>query len=305
VDRFAVLQSFVRVAEYGSFTRAADSLQLSRALVSQQISALEASLRTRLLSRTTRRVALTGDGALYLERAQRVLAELAAADALLLRDREQPNGKLRVDVPTMFGRYLLIPALPRFTAQYPDVQLEIQLNDTVVDLAAESIDVALRAGTVRGAGLIARRVAVMQLVTCASPDYIARFGQPKEPEDLHRHRCIGLLRPGSAKQRDWTFMRGGNPMRLRPPTQLAFNVQEAVVTAGLEGSGVLQSVDAVVGRLLATGQLKQVLAEYVAPGPAISVVYARASRHSAKVRVFADFAADLMRNWMRRAVVGD
>lgn len=300
MDRFDQLRVFVRVAELASFTRAADDLELSRAVVSQQVAALERRLGSRLFNRTTRRVSLTGDGASYLERARRVLAELEAADDSVRHARERPEGRLRVDVPTAFGRYLLAPALPAFQRQYPDLAVEVRLNDAIADFVADRVDVAVRVGRITAAGLVARRIAAMRLVTCASPAYLEREGEPRTIEDLRRHRCIGRQSPETGRMTEWSFLRAGARVRFRPSCALAFNLAEAVISAGIAGGGVLQTVDLMLGEPLASGRLRPVLAEYAAPGPAMQVVYAHADRQSAKVRVFADFAERVTRNWSAR-----
>src|ERR1700756_5270572 len=183
MDQLACLRTFVRVADLHSFTRAADALGLSRAVVSTHVAELEKHLQCRLFHRTTRRVGLTSDGAEYLSRCQRILAELEAADEAVRRTRFSPQGRLRIDVPVMFGRALLIPALPKFTARYPQLQLEIQLNDRVVDMIAEEIDLVVRVGAVREPHLIARRVVTTRLITCASPEYLREHGAPAHPEE--------------------------------------------------------------------------------------------------------------------------
>ena len=149
MDQLACMRSFVRVADLHSFTRAADVLGVSRAVISTHVADLEKHLRCQLLHRTTRRVGLTSDGAEYLARCQRILAELDGADETLRGTRLSPQGRLRVDVPVTFGRALLIPALRKFTARYPQLQLEVQLNDRVVDLIAEEVDLVVRVGAVR------------------------------------------------------------------------------------------------------------------------------------------------------------
>jgi LysR family transcriptional regulator, regulator for bpeEF and oprC len=300
VDRFDQLRTFVRVADLGSFSRAADDLVRSRALISQQVAALERRLGARLLNRTTRRVGLTGEGVEYLERVRRILAELDAADEAIMLTRERPQGRLRVDVPTAFGRHLLIPALPAFSRRYPQLSLEVQLNNRLVDLVAEEVDVALRVGKVGQAGLIARRVATTSMVTCASPGYLANAGVPRAIEDLRAHRCIGGLSSQNGRLREWVFQRGHSRLRVRPGCALAFNLPEAVISAGIADGGILQTVDLLVAGAIASGRLRPVLPEYAADGPPISVVHTQASRHSAKVRVFADFAAQLLRDWSQR-----
>jgi DNA-binding transcriptional LysR family regulator len=300
MDRFELLRTARRVAELKSFTRAADDLEISRALVSAQVRELERSLGVRLFNRTTRRVSVTSEGSDYLERARRVLAELEAADDSLRQTRDHPRGRLRVDVPVAFGRHLLIPALPGFLARYPELQIEVGLNDRVVDLLAERVDIALRVVAVREPGLIARRVVEMKLVTCASPGYLLRAGMPRGPEDLRDHDCIGTLSAQSARLREWVFQRGRSRIRLRPSCRLAFNQTESVVAAGLADGGIFQTVDMLVADHLANGRLRTVLPDLTAPGPTMSLVYPQAGRQQAKVRVFADFAEKLLRDWSER-----
>ena len=300
MDRFVLLRSALRVADLKSFTRAADDLAISRALVSQQIRELEASLGVRLFNRTTRRVSLTSDGTDYLEKARAVLAQLAAADASVMQTRDHPRGRLRVDVPVAFGRHLLIPALPGFLARYPELQVEVALNDRVVDLVSERVDVALRVGAVRQTGLVAQRVAQLNFVTCASPAYLQGAGTPRTIEDLRTHVCIGTLSAESGRLREWYFQRGRSRLRLRPSCRLAFNQPESVIAAGVAGGGVFQTVDMLAAEYLSTGRLRTVLGDVAATGPVMSLVYAQSGRHVAKVRVFAEFSARLLSDWSAR-----
>src|SRR6266403_1768560 len=201
VDQLVCMRSFVRVADLHSFTRAADALGVSRAVVSTHVAELERHLRCQLFHRTTRRVGLTSDGAEYLARCQRILAELEAADEALRGARLSVQGRLRVDVPVVFGRALLLPALPKFTARYPDLQLEVQFNDRVIDLIAEEVDLVVRVGAVREPHLVARRVVTTRLLTCAAPEYLRAHGVPAEPEELRRHQLVGHLAAGSRRAR--------------------------------------------------------------------------------------------------------
>src|SRR5215469_1064563 len=231
MDQLACMRSFVRVADLHSFSRAADALGLSRAVVSTHVADLEKHLRCQLLQRTTRRVGLTADGSEYLARCQRILAELEAADETVRRTRLEVQGRLRVDVPVEFGRSLLIPALPQFTARYPDLQLEVQFNDRVVDLIREEIDLVVRVGAVREPHLVARRVVDTRLLTCASPEYLRTHGVPAEPEDLRRHKLVGYLHPGSRRTHQWIFQHGAQRKRLALPFNIAFNSAEAEIRA--------------------------------------------------------------------------
>jgi LysR family transcriptional regulator, regulator for bpeEF and oprC len=300
MDQLVCMRSFVRVADLHSFTRAADALGVSRAVVSTHVAELERHLRCQLFHRTTRRVGLTADGAEYLSRCQRILAELEAADEALQRTRVSPAGRLRVDVPVMFGRALLIPALPKFTARYPELQLEVQFNDRVVDLIAEEIDVVVRVGAVREPHLVARRVVTTRLLTFAAPDYLREHGAPAEPEELNRHRLIGLLTPGKRRVFKWQFQRGALRRQLSPKFNVAFNSVEALLMAAVRGAGIAQAIDLVAAEALAAGRLEVMLREWSAPGAPISVVCRSALRDSPKIRVFAEFAADLLLQYRRR-----
>jgi LysR family transcriptional regulator, regulator for bpeEF and oprC len=301
MDQLSAVRVFVRVAERGSFTQAADDLTLSRSVVSGQVAALERHLGVRLLNRTTRRVGLTGEGTDYLAHCRRILAELQSAEESLRRGTETPTGRLRVDVPIAFGRNLLIPALGEFTARYPGVQLDVRLNDRVADLVTEQVDVAVRAGVVQQGQLVARRVVVTRFLTCAAPEYLARNGVPGEPEDLRRHRCIGLANPQTGRVAEWTFRRGRIDRKPRLEFALTLNSVEGVVAAAAEGLGIVRSMDLLVARYLDSGRLRVVLPDWTAEGVPLSIVYPSAGRQSAKVRAFADFAARLLQESSRRA----
>ena len=294
------MRSFVRVADLHSFTRAADVLGVSRAVVSTHVAELEKHLRCQLFHRTTRRVGLTSDGAEYLARCQRILAELEAADEALKGSHLSVQGRLRVDVPVVFGRALLIPALPKFTARYPDLQLEVQFNDRVIDLIAEEVDLVVRVGAVREPHLVARRVVTTRLLTCAAPEYLRAHGVPAEPEELRRHKLVGHLSAGSRRAHKWLFQRGAARRQLSLPFNVAFNSVEAQIMAAIRGAGVVQTMDLVVAEALATGRLEVVLRDWSAPGAPISVVCRSALRDSPKIRVFADFASELLLQYRRR-----
>jgi LysR family transcriptional regulator for bpeEF and oprC len=300
MDQLVCMRSFVRVADLHSFTRAADALGISRAVVSTHVAELERHLRCQLFHRTTRRVGLTSDGAEYLARCQRVLAELEAADETLRRTRLSPQGRLRVDVPVVFGRALLIPALPKFTARYPDLQLEVQFNDRVIDLIAEEVDLVVRVGAVREPHLVARRVVTTRLLTCAAPEYLRAHGVPAEPEELRRHKLVGHLAAGNRRARKWQFQRGAVRKQLSLTFHVAFNSVEAQIMAAIRNAGIVQTMDLVVAEALATGRLEVVLREWSAPGAPISVVCRSALRDSPKIRVFADFATELLLQYRRR-----
>ena len=290
------MRVFTRVAERGSFAQAADELDISRAAASGHVAALEKHLGARLLNRTTRRVSLTAEGAEFLRRSRRILEEVHDAEETLRDTRSKPQGRLRVDVPVVFGRYLLLPALPDFTRRYPLIELDVRLNDRIIDLIAERVDVALRVGPIKQSGLVTRRVSQMNIVTCASPTYLADHGEPRTPDDLHQHRLLGV-NSGSGAAPEWNFPPPYTPRHLKLHFALQFNAAEAPLIAAAAGLGIAHTGDLLVAEYIARGELKLILEDYIVPGPSMSLVYPSAGHQSAKVRVFSDFAADLLHKW--------
>lgn len=288
------MRTFARVADLGSFTRAADALDLSRAVVSAHVADLERHLGVRLLHRTTRKVNLTPDGGAYLERCRRILAEIEAAEESLRRTRLKPSGRLRVDVPIEFGRRILAPALNSFLARYPDLALEVQYNDRVVDLFEEQVDVAVRVGPAGHPDLVAKRICHMRLLTCASTEYLERHGAPAEPEALRRHRLIGALSASTRRPRKWTFQRGAQRFQLALPFAVSFNNAEAQVNAAVRGLGIVQASDLLVAHHIVARRLEILLNAWSAEGAPISIVYPATLRNSLKVRVFGEFAGELL-----------
>lgn len=293
MDQLWSMRTFVRVADLSSFTKAADSLELSRAVTSTHIADLERYLGVRLLQRSTRRVSLTADGHEYLARCKRILAEIDAADDAMRRSRSRPQGKLRVDVPPSFGRHLLVPALPEFTSRYPELQIEVQYNERVIDLFEEQVDVTVRTGPI-APNLVARRVCRTRLLTCASPAYLRERGVPSDPEQLRNHKLIGFIGQSTRRPKKWFFQKGRTRKQMSLPFAVAFNAAEPVVSAALAGTGIVQIMDMLVAGYLANRRLELVLADWSTEGPPVSVVYPPTLRSSPKVRVFADFAAELL-----------
>jgi len=184
LNSFSDIVAFVRVVEAHSFVAAAQTLGMSPSAISKAVSRLEERLGARLLNRTTRSLSLTDLGTSFYDRCREALSQLDQAESEVTEARGIPRGKLRVDVPVSLGRLLIVPALPRFIAQHPEVTVQMSMNDRVVDLVQEGIDMALRVGELSDSSLIARRVGSFRVVTCASPEFIERNGAPSTPEDL-------------------------------------------------------------------------------------------------------------------------
>src|SRR6185436_10560867 len=181
-----------------------------------------------------------------------------------------------------------------------EVALEVRFNDSYVDLQTTGVDVAVRVGKVRSPDLIARPICKSRLVTCASPRYLAHAGMPRSIEELHKHRLIGHLRGDSTRPAEWAFKQGTGIRKVRLPMAVSFNTVEALSISALDAQGIVQQLDLLVGNQIAEGRLVEVLSEHSCEGPPLSVVYPRATQHLARVRVFAEFAAELMRTYEAR-----
>ncbi|KQV59840.1 MULTISPECIES: LysR family transcriptional regulator [unclassified Duganella] len=294
MNKLQAMEVFVQVVDAGGFTRASESLQLPKATVSTLVAGLEAALSVKLLHRTTRHVSVTADGAAYYERCLRILADVKDAEESLSRTRLSPRGRLRVDAPTGLANEILVPALPSFFEQYPDIQLELGCSDRPVDLIEEGVDCAVRGGQLADSTLIARRVGLLNFVTCAAPSYLERFGTPNHPRDLERHRCVNYFSSKTGKIYNWDYTRDGERIEMMLPGVVALNDSNAYLQAGLAGLGIIMMTDVQLGSHGKDGRLVQVLEDWITDPLPIHVVYPQNRHLSAKVRVFVEWVADLM-----------
>jgi LysR family transcriptional regulator for bpeEF and oprC len=284
---------FARVAEFGSFSRAAERLGLSPGSVTTSVRNLEASLGVQLLIRTTRRVSLTDDGRAYFERCQRVLAEIEETEAALRQARTEPQGRLRVEMPTGLGHLYVTPALPGFAARYPQVRVVLTLSDRFVDLAEEDVDIIVRVGELQDSAMVARRLYDARFLACASPEYLGRMGIPESPEDLSRFNCLGYFSSSLGRSAPWQFERGGVEHVIEPSGNLHIDNPEALVDLAVAGAGVVFMLETGVAAAIRAGRLITVLDDWHTPRAPISVLYWPSRHLSARVRVFVDFLSEL------------
>lgn len=291
MDRLAALEAFVKVAETQSFSEAARRLRASKSVVSRQIAALEAELGARLFHRTTRSMTLTEAGRGYFERASRILADLEDANASVTQLQAAPRGQLRVNAPMSFGLLHLAPALPDFLLRYPDVDIDITMNDRFVDLVDEGFDLAVRVGRLDDSSLVARKLAPARRVVCASPDYLKVRGVPLTPDDLKVHDCLCYSNLSMAH--DWRFVtEKGQPWSVEIKGRLSANNGDALKLAALAGLGLVYLPTFIVGGDLQAGTLVTVLDKFIAQDGAVNAVYPHARHLSPKVRAFVDFLAE-------------
>jgi LysR family transcriptional regulator for bpeEF and oprC len=294
LNNFSEIVAFVRVVEAHSFVAAADTLGMSASAISKAVSRLEERLGARLLNRTTRSLSLIDLGTNFYERCREALTQLEGAENEVHEARGVARGRLRVDVPMALGRRLIVPALPRFTAQNPELTIQLSLNDRVVDLVQEGIDAGLRVGSLGDSSLVARRVGQLRGVTCASPEFIERVGVPQTPADLKPEHCISLFKIGSNEIREWLFRKGDTEHVIAPSAVLSFSDAEAAVSAAISGAGFVRTLDITAEAQIASGLLHTVLDDWNdgAWWP-VSVVYPQHRQPTAKIKAFVEFVAGL------------
>lgn len=296
MDRFDAMKAFVRVVEAGSFTRAAETLHMSRASLTQLIQQLEARLRVRLLNRTTRSLNVTADGAVYYERAVRLLSDLDDAENTLPGASTVPRGKLRVDVPSPFARMILVPALPAFFARYPDIQLDVGASDRMVDLIGENVDCVVRGGEPTEQFLRARHVGKLALRVYASPAYLAQAGTPTHPRELEdaRHHIVGFLSARTGKTYPIEMRRDGEHVDVQGRYLLAIDDGNGYLAAGLAGLGVLWLPGYMARPHVERGELLPLLEDWRIDPMPMYVAFPPNRYVSARLRVFMDWVAELV-----------
>jgi len=289
MDHLTGMAVFAKVVETGTFTGAARAMGLSKGAVSKQIARLEDRLGARLLNRTTRRSSLTEVGAAFYERCRRIVAEAEEAELAVTRLHAEPRGTLRVNLPMSFGMIHMADALPDFMAAYPEISLDVTLDDRVVNVVDEGYDVVIRITELPDSSLIARRIAPFRIATCASPAYWDAHGRPKHPDDLRNHAC--LLYSYLSNLNEWRYRGPDGPFAVRVDGPMRGNNGDLLRAAAVAGLGVVRSPTFIVGCHLVEGRLEQVLAEYEDDDRGIYAVYPHNRHLSAKVRAFVDFMA--------------
>jgi LysR family transcriptional regulator, regulator for bpeEF and oprC len=293
MNKLQAMQVFARVVETGGLTRAADSLQLPKATATTLIQQLEASLGVKLLNRTTRKVSVTTDGAAYYPSCLAILALVRETEESLGQRHASPQGLLRVEVPTLIARLVIVPALPGFFARYPDIQLELGCSERRADLIEEGIDCAVWIGELEDSTMIARRIGLLYFGTCAAPSYLAAHGQPRHPKELTAHRCINHFSPRTGKIFEWVFAKNGVRTQTLLRGHIALDDENSYVAAAEAGLGVAQIPAFVLKEAMERGSLELLLGDWFAEPAPLNVVYPQNRHLSVKIRVFVDWVAEL------------
>lgn len=293
MDRFRELETFAAVAEEGAFSAAARRLGSSPPAVTRLVSALEARLGVRLLTRTTRQVALTEAGARLLAGATRILAELEAAEASAAGAQLAPQGRLRVTAPVLFGRRYIAPVLNDYLDAWPAMTAEALYLDRVVDLIGEGLDLAVRIGELPDSSLTALRVGAVRRMIVAAPAYLAARGTPRDPDDLRDHRIVHFR--GSGGPPLWEFSAARRRRHVRVEPALTVNTNDGAIDAAIAGFGIARVLSYQIADALTAGTLVEILGAHEDRDMPIHLIHAGGTRPAAKVRAFLDLAAARLR----------
>ncbi|GAB3454791.1 LysR family transcriptional regulator [Massilia terrae] len=288
MDRLRMMETFVRVVETGSFSAVARETLTTQSAISKRMQALEAYLGAKLLVRSTRSHSLTEAGRLYYERCRQILDTLEEARVEVHSTEHEISGTLKVAAPVSFGRHHIVPRLAGFYERYPRIKVELQLDDSFVDLVASGADLAFRVGELRDSRLIARRIGTAHRAVLASPAYLEKFGEPTHPLELLKHRC--LVYTGLVSINEWTFRQDdGEDIVVRVDGNFRSNSSEAIRQAVVDGLGISYSLAWIYGDDLRAGRLKRILTRYRLPTLPLNVVFQPARRPSLKVQHFVNY----------------
>jgi DNA-binding transcriptional LysR family regulator len=295
MDRLEAMSLFVAIAEAGSLSAASRKLRVPLPTVSRKISDLEAHLNTRLLNRSTRKLALTDSGAAYVAAARRILDEVSEAERAAAGEHAAPRGDLVVTAPVVFGRLHVLPVIAEFLAQWPEINVRLVLADRNLHLIDDHIDIAVRIGALADSALVATQVGTVRNVVCGSPAYFAAHGIPQRPEDLAALTAVTFDTLSSSHH--WIFRDPKSKREIRAPVRarLSVNTAEAAIDGAAAGLGVTRVLSYQVAQAVLDGRIQIVLAEYEPAPLAVSLIHAGRELTPLKVRMALDFAAPQVR----------
>ena len=296
---------FERVVERGSFAAAAEDVGLSPSAVSKLVARLEQRLGVRLINRTTRSLALTAEGKIYLNRSREILTAIEATEAEIASARLSPSGRLRVQAPPVMIGDHFGPALSEFLARYPRLMVEFLVTNRPIDIVAENVDVAMRTGNLPNSSMVATKVIDLTQFICASPEYLARHGRPKVPEDLERHQC--LILNGIPDPTVWTFRKGSERVAVEIKGAVSADSSDVLLRLAVEGVGIVRLGELAVARALRNGLLEPLLLDMqVSEGYPLWALMPPGRQRSPKVKVFLDFLRERLGEapWRKVAAAG-
>ena len=294
MDKLKSLMIFMRSAQHGSFSEAARQLGMAPSAVSRAVLRLEDDLGVRLLQRTTRSLTLSEEGNRFYQRCQHILSDLEEAELEVKQLQVLPIGTLRLDLSFTFGKLHIAPALLQFSAQHPELKLNVSFSDRLIDLIEDNVDATVRIGLNTDSRLVMHHLGTAQYITCASPQYLAQYGEPTTPVELFQHRCVNFVFSQTRREPTWKFEQDGKSIELVVDSYLKFDNSEVILEAVIGGAGVVQLPKFIAAKAIARGNLQPILQAYTPQvGLPIAVLYPQKRYLSAKVRVFIGFMTEL------------
>jgi len=291
MDRFEEMQTFVQVVEAGSLSAAAERMDIAKSAVSRRLADLESRLGVQLLNRTTRRINLTDSGRQFYQRCQGLLANLEEAEQQVSHVHTELRGTIKIAAPLSFGIQHLSPVLNDFLKEHPELNLDINLNDHMLNLMDEAVDLGIRIGNLDDSSLIARRLAPSRLVLCASPEYLKKHGVPQHPEDLKHH--IGLSYSNISENQLWGFIQpDGSQVSVRVPVRMRANNGDILLQAGIDGLGLLSTTTFIGYQAIKKGLLIPILCDYKIKEASVYAIYPAQRYLPAKVRILIDYLVE-------------
>ena len=296
MNKLELLRTFVRVTEMSSFTLAGESLGLPRSTVSEHVQALELLVGTRLLQRTTRKVQATQDGLVLYERSKDLLSHMDEIEGLFRQDEASLVGRIRIDMPNILARRVVMPRLPEFMAQHPNLELEISSTDRRVDVLSEGFDCVVRVGAQPDQSVVARHLCDFIMVNCASPEYLQRYGVPERLEDLAQHRLVHYVSVLGSRSEGFVYEQEGKLHRVPMAGSVTVNSTDCYESACLGGFGLIQAPLTGMQPHLLSGELVAVLPQFNAPSMEVSLLYARQRHLPLRVRAFMDWLGQVIQS---------
>jgi DNA-binding transcriptional LysR family regulator len=296
MNKLELLRTFVRVTEMSSFTLAGESLGLPRSTVSEHVQALEMLVGTRLLQRTTRKVQATQDGLVLYERSKDLLSHMDEIEGLFRQDEASLVGRIRIDMPNILARRVVMPRLPEFMAQHPNLELEISSTDRRVDVLSEGFDCVVRVGAQPDQSVVARHLCDFTMVNCASPEYLRRYGVPERLEDLTQHRLVHYVGVLGSRSEGFVYEQEGTLHRVPMAGSVTVNSTDCYESACLGGFGLIQAPLTGMQPHLLSGELVVVLPQFNAPSMEVSLLYARQRHLPLRVRAFMDWLGQVIQS---------
>jgi DNA-binding transcriptional LysR family regulator len=293
MDRLEAMTILMAAVDTGSLSAASRQLGIPLATVSRRVSELEEHLKIRLLLRGHRKVELTDAGRGYVAACRRIAEDIAEAERMAAGEYRAPQGELIISVPFVIGRSFVMPVVVEFIETYPDIRIDVQLSDRVVNLVQEHVDLALRVGELPDSSMIATRVGLIRQIVCASPAYLKRRGTPKKPLDLAAHDCIG--NKFFAFSEDWPFRVDGKLQQIPVPARLSVNSSDAALVATVAGAGIARVLSCHIADQLKSRALVSLLEAYESPPMPVSLIYPSQRQEPLKLRAFLDFAVPRLR----------